>query len=188
MNKLFIVLILSFLTFIESVKSQENISINGVIHADTAQYSSLLFIDYWIVNNDTATFSNPINIKMGVASTDDETNLITLLLGTVNQSIEAKDSIPFTSILSITPQLFQASDDNLIVIWPSSLAPIETDSSFTIIYINDNLSSIDELNNIKNPSNVGLFDLLGRKYPSYSNIPIGAMYIRDGKKFMKINR
>ncbi len=57
MNKLFVTYIISFLAFINSANSQTNISVEGVIHADTISYGSQLYLDYWIVNKDTVPFS-----------------------------------------------------------------------------------------------------------------------------------
>tara|TARA_B100001059_G_scaffold111092_1_gene111275 strand:- start:3705 stop:4268 length:564 start_codon:yes stop_codon:yes gene_type:complete len=184
MRKLFTACILSFLAFINSANSQTNISVEGVIHADTISYGSLLYLDYWIVNKDTVPFSSEINVKMGVANVEGPIS-ITVTLASFNESIAAGDSIPFNSLLSVTPQLFQQSGDKLVVIWPSSPAPIIADTSITPIHIKEgtagNISSFQmgtvELNTIT--------DLLGRKYRSVHSIPNGTIYIRDGKKFIK---
>jgi hypothetical protein len=184
MNKYLV--ILSFLVFINNSKAQTNIKINGVIHADTIGYGSLLYLDYWIVNNGTEVFNDNVGIRMGITP---DTNLpiqISLSLATISESIEPGDSIPFTSIISVSTQLFQQAGDNLVVIWPSSVVPILPDSSFTPIHIIDQVSSIIEQNHLIKPLKLRLFDLLGREYQSLSDLPNGAIYIRDGKKYIKL--
>ena len=82
--------------------------------------------------------------------------------------------------------MFQQAGDNLVVIWPSSVVPILPDSSFTPIHIIDQVSSIIEQNHLIKPLKLRLFDLLGREYQSLSDLPNGAIYIRDGKKYIKL--
>lgn len=185
MNK-YLVILLGFLVFINNSKAQTNIKINGVVHADTIGYGSLLFLDYWIVNNGTEVFNDDLGIRMGVTPNTDLPIQISVSLATISESIEIGDSIPFTSLISVSTQLFQQSGDNLVVIWPSSVAPILTDSSFTPIHIIDDVASIIEQNHLVKPLKLRLFDLLGREFQSLSDLPDGAIYIQDGKKYIKL--
>ena len=184
MNKYLV--ILGFLVFINNSKAQTNIKINGVIHADTIGYGSLLFLDYWIINNGTEVFNDDVGIRMGVTPNTDLPIQISVSLATISESIEPGDSIPFTSLISVSTQLFQQAGDNLVVIWPSSAAPILPDSSFTPIHILDDVSSIIEQNPLVKPLRLRLFDLLGREYQSLGDVPNGVIYIRGGKKYIKL--
>ncbi|MDB2368824.1 hypothetical protein N9V43_00920 [Flavobacteriales bacterium] len=186
MNKLFVTYIISFLAFINSANSQTNISVEGVIHADTISYGSQLYLDYWIVNKDTVPFSSEIDIRMGVASVGEPIQ-ITVSLVSLNESIAAGDSIPFNSVLSVTPQLFQQSGDNLVVIWPSSAAPILADTSYTSIYIKETTALIPDYDSLQGESSK-ITDLLGREYPSIHSIPNGTIFLKNGKRFIKTFR
>lgn len=182
MKKLLVVYILCFLAFINNANSQTNISVEGVIHADTVSYGSLLYLDYWIVNKDTVPFSSELDIRMGVSNVGEPIQ-ITVTLASFSESIAAGDSIPFNSLLSVTPQLFQQSGDKLVVIWPSSPAPIIPDTSITPIFIKENIASINYYSQNNQPQIIT--DLLGREYQSLQSIPKGTIYIRNGKKFIK---
>jgi hypothetical protein len=85
-----------------------------------------------------------------------------------------------------TVALLQAGD-NLIVIWPSSITPINTDSSSTSIHV---LNTSTYTNNIvlENIDDGIIYDIYGRKHHSVKTLPIGSMYIRNGKKYILLDK
>ena len=85
-----------------------------------------------------------------------------------------------------TVALLQAGD-NLIVIWPSSITPINTDSSSTSIHV---LNTSTYTNNIvlENIDDGIIYDIYGRKHHSIKTLPIGSMYIRNGKKYILLDK
>jgi len=86
------------------------------------------------------------------------------------------------NIPASTVALLQAGD-NLIVIWPSSITPINSDSSSNSIHV---LNTSTYTNNIfiENIDNGFIYDVYGRQHYSLNTLPIGSMYIRNGKKYV----
>ena len=184
MNKYLV--ILGFLVFINNSKAQTNVKINGVIHADTIGYGSLLFLDYWIINNGTEVFNGDLGIRMGVTPNTNLPIQISVSLATISESIEPGDSIPFTSLISVSTQLFQQAGDNLVVIWPSFVVPVTIDTSITPLYVIPPTTSINEMiPPFDKASSYYIYDVLGRRYDNINDIPIGVIYIRNGKKYIR---
>ena len=80
-----------------------------------------------------------------------------------------------------------STGDHIVIIWPSSIVPIIPDTSITDVYVISTISNINE--NL--PQNIGkfkadIYDLLGRRYDDINCIPLGTIYIRDSKKYIKV--
>jgi len=70
---------------------------------------------------------------------------------------------------------------------PSSIVPIIPDTSITDVYVISTISNVNEnLSQNMNKFNGRIYDLLGRKYDDINCIPIGTIYIKDSKKYIKI--
>ena len=80
--------------------------------------------------------------------------------------------------------MYQQSGDNLVVIWPSSVVPLTTDTSITPVFIKETTSKIKDYF-ISKENNAKVVDLLGRDYDSEYDIPRGTIYIKKGKKYIK---
>jgi uncharacterized protein YlzI (FlbEa/FlbD family) len=99
----------------------------------------------------------------------------------ISINIQSMQNMPATTVA-----LLQAGD-NLIVIWPSSITPINTDSSSTSIHV---LNTSTYTNNIvlENIDDCIIYDIYGRKHHSIKTLPIGSMYIRNGKKYILLDK
>ena len=94
------------------------------------------------------------------------------------------DSIDVSiSFLNVNQFSFLQAGDNIVIIWPSSIGPIDADTSVTPIFIQNNTSYFGE-NYFEENKNSVTFDLLGREYFSDSQLIEGVIYIRNGKKFI----
>jgi len=187
MNRLFILYIILGLLFTQKVYSQGNLSVHSVIHSDTLDADVPFYIDFELTNNDTVTFNEIIKINLSFALPNDTSFIEEQIILGINQyqGIEAGESLSF-SIELIDPQdMYQQSGDNLVVIWPSSLAPIIADTSVTPIFIKEGTTVNIDSFHISTKEFKTMTDLFGREHQSTHSIPAGAIYIRDGKKFIK---
>ena len=80
--------------------------------------------------------------------------------------------------------MYQQSGDNLVVIWPSSIAPLTTETSITPVFIKETTSNIKDYF-ISKENNAKIVDLLAREYDSEYDIPRGTIYIKKGKNTSK---
>ena len=186
MNRQFILYIILGLFFAQKVYSQGNLSVHSVIHSDTLDTNVPFYIDFELTNNDTVTFNEIVKINLSFALPNDTSFIDEQVILGVNQyqGVEAGESLSF-SIELIEPQdMYQQSGDNLVVIWPSSIAPLTTDTSITPVYIKETASNIKDYF-ISKENNTKVVDLLGREYDSEYDIPRGTIYIKKGKKYIK---
>ena len=124
MNRQFILCIIIVLLFAQKVYSQGNLCVHSVIHSDTLDANVPFYIDFELTNNDTVTFNEIVKINLSFALPNDTSIINEQVILGVNQyqGIEAGESLSF-SIELIEPQdMYQQSGDNLVVIWPSSIA------------------------------------------------------------------
>jgi hypothetical protein len=164
------------------------ISVEGVSHADTAQYNSPFVLTFWFVNSgSTSIFSDSITANIAIHPVN--TSPIQTLTFTQNipQGIFAQgDSIMFDTLINGGPQLYQQAGNNLVVIWPSFVTPISSDTSITPLHVLPPMTSVNELNYpIYEESDNLIYDLMGRRYYNINNLLKGTIYIRDGKKYIK---
>ena len=186
MNRQFILYITLALLFAQKVYSQGNLSVHSVIHSDTLNANVPFYIDFELTNNDTITFNEIVKINLSFALPNDTSFIDEQVILGVNQyqGIEAGESLSF-SIELIEPQdMYQQSGDNLVVIWPSSIAPLTTETSITPVFIKETTSNIKDYF-ISKENNTKVVDLLGREYDSEYDIPRGTIYIKKAKKYVK---
>lgn len=186
MNRQFILCIIIVLLFAQKVYSQGNLCVHSVIHSDTLDANVPFYIDFELTNNDTVTYNEIVKINLSFALPNDTSIINEQVILGVNQyqGIEAGESLSF-SIELIEPQdMYQQSGDNLVVIWPSSIAPLTTDTSITPVFIKETTSNIKDYF-ISKENNTKVVDLLGREYDSEYDIPRGTIYIKKAKKYVK---
>ena len=168
--------------------NSQAISIEGVSHADTVQYADPFSLMFWFVNTgNTSLFTDSITANIAIHPLNMSPIQILTFTQNIPQGIFAPgDSIMFDTLINGGPQLYQQAGDNLVVIWPSFVTPISSDTSITPLYVIPPVTSVDEVNYpIYEESNNFIYDLMGRRYYNINNLLKGTMYIRDGKKYIK---
>jgi len=192
MYKKILVFICCVVLVSETVKSQV-VSVEGVWHADTVQYATPFSLGFWFVNTgNTSIIDSSITANIAIAPVNAAPQNWQILTFTQNipQGIFAPGDSLFIDDLN-TPlnggaQLYQQAGDNLVVIWPSFVAPVTIDTSITPLYVIPPITSINEMiSPINKSSSNYIYDILGRRYDNINDIPIGVMYIRDGKKYIR---
>ena len=167
------------------------ISVEGVSYADTVQFADPFDITFWFVNTgNTLIFSDSITANIAIHPVNTSPNNWDVL--SITQSISFGTVYPGDSIFMLNTflqggsQLFQQAGDNLVVIWPSFVVPISSDTSITPLYVVPPLTSVNEVNYpIYEESDNFIYDLMGRRYYNINNLLKGTIYIRDGKKYIK---
>ena len=167
------------------------ISVEGVSYADTVQFADPFDITFWFVNTgNTLIFSDSITANIAIHPVNTSPNNWDVL--SITQSISFGTVYPGDSIFMLNTflqggsQLFQQAGDNLVVIWPSFVVPISSDTSITPLYVLPPLTSVNEVNYpIYEESDNFIYDLMGRRYYNINNLLKGTIYIRDGKKYIK---
>ena len=167
------------------------VSVEGVSHADTVQHAAPFSLNFWFVNTgNTSLFADSITANIVISPVN--ANPINWQILSITQSIPQGIFSPGDSIFMLNtllnggPQLYQQAGDNLVVIWPSSVVPISSDTSITPLYVIPPVTSIEDIypSHISKNDNY-IYDILGRRYDNINDIPVGAMYIRDGKKYIR---
>ena len=178
----------------KTLKSQVlSVSVEGVWHADTVQYAAPFSLGFWFVNTgntyilDSVITANivitPFNSLQGNMDPLTFTQSIPQGVFAPGDSLFIDDLIP---PLTGGAQLYQQAGDNLVVIWPSFVAPVTIDTSITALYVIPPTTSINEMiSPINKASSYYIYDVLGRRYDNIKHISIGSMYIRDGKKYIR---
>ena len=167
------------------------ISVEAVSHADTVQFADPFDITFWFVNTgNTLIFSDSITANIAIHPVNTSPNNWDVL--SITQSISFGTVYPGDSIFMLNTflqggsQLFQQAGDNLVVIWPSFVVPISSDTSITPLYVIPPVTSVNEVNYpIYKESDNFIYDLMGRRYYNINNLLKGTIYIRDGKKYIK---
>ena len=164
------------------------ISVEGVSHADTAQYNSPFVLTFWFVNSEsTSIFSDSITANIAIHPVNTSPIQILTFTQNIPQGIFVPgDSIILDDLIYGGSQLYQQAGDNLVVIWPSLVVPVSSDTSITPLYVIPPVTSVDEVDYpIYEESDNFIYDLMGRRYYNINNLLKGTMYIRDGKKYIK---
>ena len=192
MYKKILVFICCVVLVSETVNSQV-VSVEGVWHADTVQYTAPFSLGFWFVNTgntpiiDSVIIANIVITPVNAAPQNWQT--LTYIQSIPLGVFAPGDSI-FISDLN-TPlnggaQLYQQAGDNLVVIWPSFTVPATIDTSITNLYVIPPTTSINEMiPPINTDSPFYIYDILGRRHDNIKHISIGSMYIRDGKKYIR---
>jgi len=164
------------------------ISLESVSHADTVQYADPFSLMFWFVNTgNTSLFTDSITANIAIHSVNTSPIQILTFTQNIPQGIFAPgDSVILDALINGGPQLYQQAGDNLVVIWPSFVVPVSSDTSITPLYVIPPVTSVDEVNYpIYEESNNFIYDLMGRRYYNINNLLKGTMYIRGGKKYIK---
>ena len=192
MYKKILVFICCLVLVSKTLKSQV-VSVEGVWHADTVQYAASFSLGFWFVNTGNTTIIDSF-VTANVAIAPVNSNPLNWQILTFIQSIPQGVFAPGDSLfiddlnapLNGGSQLYQQAGDNLVVIWPSFVVPATIDTSITPLYVIPPTTSINEIiSPINKAPSYYIYDILGRRYDNINDIPIGSMYIRDGKKYIK---
>ena len=190
MYKKILVFICCVVLVSETVNSQV-VSVVGVWHADTVQYAAPFSLGFWFVNTGNTSILDSVitaNIVISPVNAAPQNWQILTFTQNIPQGIfAAGDSLyMLNNPLNGGPQLYQQAGDNLVVIWPSFVVPVTIDTSITPLYVIPPITSINEMiPHINKAPSYYIYDVLGRRYDNINDIPIGVMYIRDGKKYIK---
>ena len=174
----------------KNIKSQV-VSVEGVWHADTVQYAAPFSLGFWFVNTgNTSILDSVITANIVISPVNASPQNWQIL--TFTQNIPQGIFVPGDSLYMLNnplnggAQLYQQAGDNLIVIWPSFVVPVTVDTSITDLYVIPPTTSINEMApSINKASSYYIYDVLGRRHDNINDIPIGSMYIRDGKKYIR---
>ena len=174
-----IVVFICCIVLVSKTVSSQIISVEGVSHADTVQYSAPFSLNFWFVNTgNTSLFMDSItaNISISPVSVAPPNWQILTLTQNIPQGIFAPgDSISIlNTVLNGGPQLYQQAGDNIVVIWPSFVTPVTIDTSFTPLYVLPNPSSIQEYTTKKEL--LQTIDILGRETKGTKNEPLFYIY------------
>ena len=171
--------------------SSQIISVEGVWHADSVQYAAPFSLGFWFVNTgNTSLFDTLITANVVIIPVN--ANPLNGQILTFTQNIPQGVFAPGDSLYMLNnplnggPQLYQQAGDNLVVIWPSFTVPATIDTSITHLYVIPPVTSIEDIypSHISKNDNY-IYDILGRRYDNINDIPIGVMYIRNGKKYIR---
>ena len=190
MYKKILVFICCVVLVAETVNSQI-VSVEGVWHADTVQYAAPFSLGFWFVNTgNTSILDSVITANIVIAPVNAAPQNWQILTFTQNipQGVfEPGDSLyMLNNPLNGGPQLYQQAGDNLVVIWPSFTVPATIDTSITPLYVIPPITSINEMiPPINKAPSYYIYDVLGRRYDNINDIPIGVIYIRNGKKYIR---
>ena len=192
MYKKILVFICCVVLVSKNVNSQV-VSVEGVWHADTVQYAAPFSLGFWFVNTGNSPIIDSI-VTANVAIAPVNSNPLNWQILSFTQNIpqgifDIGDSLFMSDLntpLSGGAQLYQQAGDNLVVIWPSFTAPITVDTSITPLYVVPITTSINEMiPYINEAPPCYIYDISGRRYDNIKYIPIGYMYIRNGKKYIR---
>ena len=164
------------------------ISLESVSHADTVQYADPFSLMFWFVNTgNTSLFTDSITANIAIHSVNTSPIQILTFTQNIPQGIFAPgDSVILDALINGGPQLYQQAGDNLVVIWPSLVVPVSSDTSITPLYVIPPVTSVDEVDYpVYEESDNFIYDLMGRRYYNINNLLKSTIYIRDGKKYIK---
>ena len=190
MYKKILVFICCVVLVSETVNSQV-VSVEGVWHADTVQYAAPFSLGFWFINTGNTSILDSVitaNIVISPVNAAPQNWQILTFTQNIPQGILAPgDSLyMLNNPLNGGPQLYQQAGDNLVVIWPSFVVPVTIDTSITALYVIPPITSINEMiPPINKAPSYYIYDVLGRRYDNINDIPIGVIYIRDGKKYIR---
>ena len=190
MYKKILVFICCVVLVSKTLKSQV-VSVEGVWHADTVQYAAPFSLGFWFINTGNAPIIDSVitaNIAISPVNAAPQNWQILTFTQNIPQGVFSPgDSLYIlNNPLNGGAQLYQQAGDNLVVIWPSFTVPATADTSITPLYVIPPTTSINEMiPPINTDSPFYIYDVLGRRYHNIDYIPIGSMYIIDGKKYIR---
>ena len=196
-----LIFVLVFCASIFSTKidaqSQYAIDIDAQLNHDTISYGQSFDILITLTNTGTFPITTPIYLWYGshsVNATSIDPNSIYQFPLTIYPNVLGFDpnesitvNIQSMSNMPATTTSALQTGDNLIVIWPSSLVPINTDSATTPVHVLNTTTSVEIINPINFEDGI-IYDVFGRVHKSIKTLPIGSMYIRNGKKYILLEK
>ena len=186
-----IVVFICCIVLVSKTVSSQIISVEGVSHADTVQYAAPFSLEFWFVNTGNTSILDSVitaNIVISPVNAAPQNWQILTFTQNIPQGVFAPgDSLYIlNNPLNGGAQLYQQAGDNLVVIWPSFTVPATIDTSITPLYVIPPTTSINEMiTPINKVPSYYIYDVLGRRYDNINDIPIGVIYIRDGKKYIR---
>jgi hypothetical protein len=159
-----------------------------VNHDDTVQFADPFSLMFWFVNTGSSSiFSDSITANIAIHPVNTSPIQILTITQNIPQGIFVPgDSIILDDLIYGGSQLYQQAGDNLVVIWPSLVVPVSSDTSITPLYVIPPVTSVDEVDYpVYEESDNFIYDLMGRRYYNINNLLKGTIYIRDGKKYIK---
>ena len=179
---LFIYFIIILFSSIKTIKAQSIGSVQVLAyHIDTTHYNTPLSIDVLLVNTGNVTLYDSL-VGLIIATTPaTQGNNPPFTAQNFSQSITQNGFAPgdsilwnFNSPLQTGGALYQQTGDNIVVIWPSFVSPVDIDTSFTSLHVLPNSSAIQEKYTKKKL--LKIVDLLGRESSKKSNKPLFFIY------------
>jgi len=165
------------------VYSQAHLSFgyNGVVHQDTACYGDTLFISFWIINTGNATLND--SIQLTCETYDNSGVFINMgsfgMFSSPSGSLNPGDSM-FFSVYDIVLSQSYNIGDNIVVIWPASIGPSTSDTSYTPLNV---ISCLTSFKNDILTSGITVFPTLVKSLINIrsKNKLINSIYIIDMK-------
>ena len=196
-KSLIFVLVFCASIFSNEIDAQYSIDIDAQLNHDTITYGQGFDILVTLTNTGSFAITTPIYLWYGSRSVNvlsiDPSSIyqfpLTIypnVLGfdpneSISINIQSMSSMPATTTSALQ------TGDNLIVIWPSSLVPINTDSAITPVHVLNTTTSVEEINPFNFEDGI-IYDVFGRVHKSIKTLPIGSMYIRNGKKYILLEK
>ena len=187
------ILIIYASIFISLTLHSQNVSVVAVNHLDTVAYLDpfYLYSVYLVNTGNLPIYENQFDIVVAT-KLESQINSPPFIAQYFTDSIENGVFLP-DDTLTFEPNfplqggnaLFQQSGDNLIVIWPNFINPVDVDTSTTQVHVLANVSSVHENHNKIFNTHTKLYDILGNEYFSIKHIPFGTIYIYNGEKYIK---
>jgi hypothetical protein len=194
---LIFVLVFCASIFSNKIDAQYSIGIDVQLNHDTITYGQGFDILVTLTNTGSFAITTPIYLWYGSRSVNvlsiDPSSIyqFPLTIYPNNLSFGPNDSISINiqsmQNMPATTTAALQTGDNLIVIWPSSIVPINTDSGTTPVHVLNTNTSVDIISPINLEYGI-IYDVFGRAHKSLKTLPIGSMYIRDGKKYIILKK
>ena len=142
MYKKILVFICCVVLVSKTVKSQI-VSVEGVWHADTVQYAAPFSLGFWFVNTGNTSILDSVitaNIVISPVNASPQNWQIFSFTEIIPQGIFDVGDTLYISDLYNNPlnggaQLYQQAGDNIVIIWPSFVVPVSSDTSASPLYV-----------------------------------------------------
>ena len=189
-----VVVFICCVVLVSKTVTSQNVSVEGVWHADTVQYAAPFSLGFWFVNTGNTPILDSLitaNIVITPVNAAPQNWQILTFTQNIPQGVFAPGDSLFIYDLN-TPlnggaQLYQQAGDNLVVIWPSLVVPATVDTSITPLYVISEFTSIEDfpLNPLNDKASY-IYDVYGRRIQNIQNLKSGTIYFVGGKKHIKL--
>ena len=130
-----VVVFICCVVLVSKTVTSQNVSVEGVWHADTVQYAAPFSLGFWFINTGNAPIVDSViiaNIAITPVNAAPQNWQILTFIQSIPQGVFAPgDSLLIDDLntpLNGGAQLYQQAGDNLVVIWPSFVAPATIDT------------------------------------------------------------